>query len=94
YDIVMIQEPHIDHLSLSRASPHWHVLYPTDHLNQADKSRSLTLINKKYSTNDWTQLPVKCPDVTAVRLHGDFGFVQIFNIYNDGQHNQSMDVIE
>src|ERR1700684_1377247 len=58
YDIVAIQEPHIDFLGRTRANPHWSVIYPKHHLVDPRKSRSVILVNRSLSTNNWDDLDI------------------------------------
>lgn len=57
WDIIVIQEPHINFLCNTRANHRWHVLYPTHHYTHPQKcTRTITLINAKLNTNSWTQI--------------------------------------
>lgn len=89
FDIVTIQEPHIDFLKNTRVSHDWVVVYPTGHKDNDDMSRSITLINKRLSTNCWTQVPVNCPDITAITIRTNTNTVHLFNVYNP-QENDSV----
>ena len=57
YDIVAIQEPCIDFLKLTRALPHWRVVYPHRHHDATSQVRSVTLVNDRLSTNAWAAIP-------------------------------------
>lgn len=50
-DLILIEEPYIDHFNRSCASTHWTIVYPTKHLNSVERTRSIILVNKKISTN-------------------------------------------
>jgi ribonuclease HI len=93
YDIVALQEPHIDFLGRTRANPHWSVIYPKRHLVDPSKTRALILVNRKISTNKWDAIPLESTDVTGVRIHGDFGAICLLNIYNDCENNRSIGVV-
>ena len=73
YDIVVLQEPHIDFLGCTRANPHWTVIYPKNHLANPGKTRAVILINRRMSTNNWNELLLASMDVTGVRIHWEFG---------------------
>ena len=45
YNIVALQEPHIDFLGRTRANPHWTVIYPKRHLADPNKTRSIILMD-------------------------------------------------
>ena len=94
YDIVALQEPHIDFLGRTRANPHWTVIYPKNHLANPGKTRAVILINRNISTNNWDEIPLTSMDVTGVRIHGDFGAVCLLNIYNDCKNNNSLVVVK
>ena len=66
YNIVVIQEPHINFLGCTRANPYWLVIYPRLHLDNPKKTRSVTLINQSISTNNWEALNILSNDVTGV----------------------------
>ncbi|TFY52367.1 hypothetical protein EVJ58_g10059 [Rhodofomes roseus] len=82
YDVVLLQEPHIDFLKNTRASQQWRVIYPPKHKDSPTRTRSVTLINTRIATNSWSAIPVDCPDITAVSLHYDTGTIHLFNTYN------------
>ena len=94
YDIVTIQEPHVNFLGCTRANPYWSVIYPRQHLDNLKKPRSITLINQSISTNNWEALNIPSNNITGVWLHGAFGSLSILNIYNDCDNNQSLEVLE
>ena len=77
FDLVFLQEPHIDFLKNTRASQQWRVLYPPKHKDSPARTRSVTLINTRIATNGWSAIPVDDPDITAVSLSYDTGLIQI-----------------
>ncbi|KAG1790545.1 uncharacterized protein HD556DRAFT_1217979, partial [Suillus plorans] len=81
YDIVVIQEPVIDFLGNTRATPDWNVIYPTHRYSHQERSRAVTLINKCVNTSNWRQLPFPSSDVVVTQLNGTFRKITIFNIY-------------
>ncbi|CAA7269138.1 unnamed protein product [Cyclocybe aegerita] len=91
YDILLLQEPHINHLGNTRANTYWTVVYPDRHLRDPKKTRSVMLINKKILTTSWIPIATQSSDITVIQIHGDFGTVRIFNIYNDCQNDNSLD---
>ncbi|PSR73744.1 hypothetical protein PHLCEN_2v10434 [Hermanssonia centrifuga] len=92
YELALIQEPYIDWLGLTRANPKWSVIYPTGHRDKAskDKMRSVILVNKRISTNDWDEVDCDSTDVTVIRLRTPSGPLYIFNIYNDQTHDRTI----
>lgn len=88
YDLVFLQEPHIDFLKNTRASHQWRVIYPPRHKDSPKRTRSVTLVNTRIATNGWTAIPVDSPDITSVSLEYDTGLLHIFNIYNPQDSQQ------
>ncbi|KAI0363583.1 hypothetical protein BV20DRAFT_910531, partial [Pilatotrama ljubarskyi] len=61
---------------------HWRVVYPTCHgAEGVTRSRSVLLINKQLSTNDWSPIPVRHPDITAVAIRSAGATILLFNLY-------------
>lgn len=94
WDIVTIQEPYFTPFNLAPVSSHWHTVYPTNHIqtNQA-RSRSLTLVSKHISTNEWSTVPFDSRDVTCIELTTSAGQIKLYNIYNDGNSDDTLESI-
>ncbi|PPR07816.1 hypothetical protein CVT24_002896 [Panaeolus cyanescens] len=90
YDVVLIQEPHIDHLGNTRANAGWRVAYPTGHRDKPKATRAVTLISTSINTSNWTLETIACQDVVLTRMNTSSGMVNIYNIYNDCNHDVSM----
>jgi ribonuclease HI len=81
-------------LKNSRAPNGWTPVYPPTHFKaDQDRTRSLILVSPRLNTSNWMDLRVDSPDVTAIQMWGDFGTIQIFNIYNDCDHSRSIEVV-
>ncbi|PPQ77570.1 hypothetical protein CVT24_005191, partial [Panaeolus cyanescens] len=93
YDVVLMQEPHIDHLGNTRANAGWRVVYPTGHRDNPKLTRAVTLISSKIDTNDWTPETLVSQDVVLTRLKASDRIINIYNIYNDCKHDNSMRVV-
>jgi exonuclease III len=93
-DVAIIQEPYIDFHSSSRTNQFWHPVYPKRHSRQFDKTCSLILVNSHLHTNSWTPIDCDCPDITAIHIHGEYGILEIFNIYNDCTHSNTLKILE
>ena len=89
-DICAIQEPYIDFQGQSRANGQWYMIYPPIHSTTPKDTRSILLINTNLLTNVWKQIPIEHPDITAVKISGNFGKLWIFNIYNTCQDNDAL----
>ena len=85
FDIIALQEPALDHLSLTRGNAHWRAVYPSVRdPDTAGRLRSVLFINKKLSTNAWSPITISHPDVTAITIKSEAATVHIFNLYVDG----------
>jgi len=95
WDIIAIQEPHINFLRNTRANHHWHVIYPSQHhTHPTQRTRAITLINTSLDTNSWSQVHFPSSDVVAIQIVNSTGRCTIFNIYNDGNHQDTIHSIQ
>ena len=90
YNICAIQEPYIDFKGMTRANYQWFTVYPPTHNETPHNTRSVLLINANLITNDWKQISIPHPDITAIEISGTFGIIRLFNIYNDCNNNNSL----
>ncbi|KAF9232845.1 hypothetical protein BU15DRAFT_29153, partial [Melanogaster broomeanus] len=82
WDILALQEPHINQMKNTTSTRRFHVVYPsTRYTSPESKSRAVTLISTAINSNSWSQLPFPSPDVVVIQLVGPFGRCTIFNIY-------------
>ena len=54
---------------------------------------SVILINTNVLTNNWKQLHIEHPNITAIELTTSIGNIWLFNIYNDCKNDDSLDTI-
>lgn len=95
WDIMVIQEPHINFLCNTSATHHWHVLYPSQHLTHPQqRTRVIILISMRLDTNSWKQITFPSSDVIAIQLSGPYGRCTLFNIYNDGTHHNMLTLFD
>jgi hypothetical protein len=71
-DIIALQEPVTSDLTVTIASKDWRVIYPSTHMKDPTKTRSVILIHANILTNNWSQLDIELGDVTAVKLTGEW----------------------
>lgn len=91
WDVLALQEPFLDKIGNTKASPFWTVRYPsTHHRDGSARSHSVLLINANIATDTYTLLDIPSPDITAVRFDGQSGHLSLFNVYNDCTHNDSL----
>ena len=93
WDVVAIQEPVIDNLGNTKATPDWNVIYPSARYTHQDRSRAVTLVNKRLNTNNWRQIPFPSADVVIVQFTGPFGLVTLFNIYDDSRSRTTIPLL-
>ncbi|PPQ81181.1 hypothetical protein CVT24_009472 [Panaeolus cyanescens] len=93
YDIVLVQEPHIDFLGNTRANAGWRVVYPTGHRDNPRLTRAVTFISSTISTSDWTPETIASQDVVLTRLKASTQTINVYNIYNDCKHDDSMNAV-
>src|SRR3981189_178279 len=91
WDIILLQEPYIDSYCNTKATYNWRIIYPSSHLTNEAAFRSVILVNAKLDTNHWHQINFNDNnDTTALQFNGPYGRISIFNIYNDGNHLNSL----
>lgn len=97
FDVICLQEPWTDKLGNARRGQRWDIIYPTSRLKLGEDSllRSIILINRNISTNNWRQIEI--PDsnnITAIQIEGNTEKINIFNIYLDGLHSNALDTLK
>ena len=92
-DIVALQEPAISNLAVTIASKDWRVIYPSTHTKSPSKTRSVMLIHTDILTNNWSQTDLESGDVTVITITGEWGALTVLNIYNDCEHDHTVDLI-
>ena len=91
WDVLVLQEPWLDHLGNSRGSQYWGMVDPAIfYIEGCSCMRSILLVNTNISTDSHMVLPIMNSNVTAVRFQGDHVYLSIFNIYNEITHNNTI----
>jgi ribonuclease HI len=95
-DLVALQEPALYNFedgnpARTVTSREWTAIFPTTHITNPDKTRSLLLIRADIVTDNWTQIDLNSGDITAVLLRGSWGTLAIFNAYIDCELDQAID---
>jgi ribonuclease HI/endonuclease/exonuclease/phosphatase family metal-dependent hydrolase len=93
FDIIALQEPSINQFGNSITSKDWFALYPTNHAAKPQETRSLILIRTDILTNNWKQIDADTGDITAIRIDSNWGALLIFNVYNDCDHDQNVEIL-
>ena len=84
-NLIALQEPAISGFGLSIASRDWMPIYPSKHSDNPHNTRAIMLIRADVSTENWNQIDFPSSDVTVVPMTGQWGKITIFNIYNNGE---------
>lgn len=93
-DIIALQEPAISDFAVTVASKDWRVIYPSTHNKNPSNTRSVILIRADIHTNSWSQIDFESGDVTVVKLKGAWGTLTLLNIYNDCEHDHTIEQIK
>jgi len=88
YDVMCIQEPYYDCRGTTRATNKWHLLEPTRDSN--NPKRAITMITTDLKSMDWKQIKIDSSDIVVVEIKGQGRTVEIYNIYNDGNHSEAL----
>ena len=86
-DIVALQEPSINSFGNTVSARDWSIIFPTKHISEPTKTRSIILIRSNLITDKWSQIDIDTEDVTAVEIKGEWGTLAIFNAYIDCNHD-------
>jgi hypothetical protein len=91
FDIIAIQEPYIDFAGNARAEHQWYPIYPKTHyIEEAGRTRSMILVNKKIASAAWSTIDINSPDVTGIQIKTRTSNVIIFNLYCDQKHSEAI----
>ncbi|OJA18188.1 hypothetical protein AZE42_13781 [Rhizopogon vesiculosus] len=68
WDILVLQEPHINQYRNTRANPKWKVVYPTQHYTHIpQRSRAVILVKESLDSSSWQQLPFPSSDMVIIQ---------------------------
>ena len=90
-DIVALQEPAINHFATMVTTNDWTVLYPSTHMQDPSKTRSVILIRSNISTDSWSQIDINSGDISAILIQGTWGKLAIYNAYIDCSHDKGIE---
>jgi hypothetical protein len=92
-DIIALQEPAVNFLNKTIASRDWIPIYPTTHDKAPEKTRTIILIRGDVLTESWEQLDFPSGDVTVLHIKEVWGTMTLFNIYNDCEHDVTLEAL-
>ncbi|KAG1786543.1 uncharacterized protein HD556DRAFT_1248118, partial [Suillus plorans] len=91
WDLLALQEPCSNKLRNTKSTRQWHSVYPTQHFTHLlQRTRAVTLVSAALDTNGWKQLAFPSSDVIIIQFSGPFGKCTVFNIYNDGERQDTL----
>jgi ribonuclease HI len=92
-DIIALQEPVINKDGNTIATKDWVTIYPTTHATSPGETRSILLLRANLLTDKWKQIDIDSSDVSAVKIENVWGTLTIYNIYNDCEHDRTIDLL-
>jgi len=92
-DVVVLQEPSINAYNYTVASWDWTSVYPSMHAGVPDKTRAVTLISSQICSDNWNQLDFPSRDVIVTHCKGNWGELVVFNIYNNSNSNETINLL-
>jgi len=69
------------------------LIYPSMYTNNPEITQSLILIHLQISTDSWPQLNFLLGDITVIQITSAWGKLMLFNIYNNGKHNNTIKLL-
>ena len=68
FDIVVVQEPYLDHNHNMCANHHWYMIYLKEHYTVPGKTRAVMLVNRKIPADLWFQVELGSSDIWAIQV--------------------------
>ena len=94
WDIILIQEPYITYFNSIRTPNRFTLVMPTLGEMLDATVQSTIWVNSALSTNKWKILDIpNTNDIVAIKLKGDYSWLQIYSIYNAGEHSHSLTML-
>lgn len=93
-DIVCVQEPVVHFSTATVINYRWTLVWPPTHTKEGARSRSLILVNENIPSNSWNIISIPSPDVIAIRYDSTDAYIEIFNIYNDQDHDEAIKAVQ
>src|SRR6201996_1515737 len=95
YDLIVIQEPHLDFLTNTRSTDRWRTVLPTPFISDRSvRMRSMILMSDKLCSTGWEAIEVESYDISAVRIVGKEFDIFLFNAYNDCENSNTIRILE
>ena len=97
YNIILIQEPYTAAFNVIRTPMNFRPVFPAHRLQNQNQDQicSVIWVNRKLDTENWKALNIPgTNDITTIQLKGPYGFISIFNIYNDCTHSRNEHILQ
>jgi hypothetical protein len=91
--LIALQEPALSGGGLTISLRDWITIYPSKHTDNPTNSRSITLIRANVNSESWNQLEFPSSDITVTQITGQWGKITIFNVYNDGECDETISLL-
>jgi hypothetical protein len=91
---MVLQKPYMGPGNVTWADSQWRVVYLTLHGVEERRTRAVTMVNMLLPTDSWSQIHVASADMVVVEFHGAFGTIRFVSIYNDGDHDKTLGVLQ
>jgi ribonuclease HI len=92
-DIIALQEPALNKNGNTISTKDWITVYPSKHATSPGETRSILFLRANLLTDNWEQIDVDTGDISAVRITGPWGSLDIYNIYNDCDHDDTVGIL-
>ena len=81
WDIITLQEPYMDFLSLTHANLHWNIIYPSNKNQENQKrTRSIILISTNIDSSQIQQINIQSSNITAIQINANLHSLLLLNI--------------
>ncbi len=92
-NLITLQKPAISGTGFLIASRDWTPVYPSNHSINLHITRSIMLIRADVSTENWNQVEFPSSDVTVIQISRHWDKITVFNIYNDGEGDDTIKLL-
>ncbi|KAF9004271.1 hypothetical protein BDQ17DRAFT_1169128, partial [Cyathus striatus] len=91
WDVILVQEPNIIFTNDICTPNNFRPVIPSNHHNLEHPVQSVIWVNKSISTNQWSIIDIPdTNDISTIQIRNSQHTINIFNIYNDCSHSNSL----
>jgi hypothetical protein len=66
------------------------LIYPTLHWKPNTSTRVVMLVRVSLNPDTWKQIDFPSSDIVVIQIHGEWGKLTLFNIYNDCNNDETI----